>query len=516
MVPGRAILAAVVAFPILIASSPTLAEHGPGWPTVPLLQRLAQLLDVEEVDLEDQPELPRGFLIDPTEEAACFRAPGENVRLFKAGEHSSGVLVGDETHTHTLYFYYPVLNDSKQAARGFYAEMFEHLLPDWEGAATWYTDSLREAWEATGRAMIDPSVSYNETIARHAEGDVHLATFGVPPDIIFYRVTSRPECEKVSPFLLASPREVPKGQAQRQTTQELGQLLLNYVHPMPVDVSATPILLGTAYANNRHGERRPTLRFDPPGVEADMRDWIDQQVATDRYASTLEAISADWGYTSHFIHLIEQPRLPVEADGEAYLLVVEKLTSAVLGPLANGLSFAPMNAEALVFAAEMPPLLPETPVPSDTFFAGSDIVDYGNRLPELPEAAQSCGIEIPCGQRPFYLATDVSDTPVHLGGLYLYFGGHSGDRPGYYEVRVEGMTVVATDRESGEEAVLDLAAWARAQGNFDGPAGGRVFKSPKLAFELGGKRHVLVIQGTTLNREKGKVESLSGQLFTTH
>jgi len=96
MMPGRAILAAIFALPILIASSPALAEHGPGWATEPLLQRLAQLLDVEQVDLEDQPELPRGFLIDPTEEAACFQAPGESARLFKAGEHSSGVLVGDE------------------------------------------------------------------------------------------------------------------------------------------------------------------------------------------------------------------------------------------------------------------------------------------------------------------------------------------------------------------------------------------------------------------------------------
>ena len=79
--------------------------------------------------------------------------------------------------------------------------------------------------------MIDPSVSHNETIARHAEGDIRLATFGVPPDIIFYRITSRPECEKVSPFLLASPREIPRNGAERQTTQEWGQLLFELRAP---------------------------------------------------------------------------------------------------------------------------------------------------------------------------------------------------------------------------------------------------------------------------------------------
>ena len=46
-----------------------------------------------------------------------------------------------------------------------------------------------------------------------------------------------------------------------------------------------------------------------------MRDWIDRQVATHRMGTTLEAVSADWGYTSHFIHLIEQPALPVVAGG---------------------------------------------------------------------------------------------------------------------------------------------------------------------------------------------------------
>ena len=142
MVPGRAILVAVAAFPILIASSPTLAEHGPGWPTVPLLQRLAQLLDVEEVDLEDQPELPRGFLIDPTEEAVCFRAPGAKMcgcsRRASTQVASSSETRRTPTRSTSIT---PCSTISEQAARGFYAEMFEHLLPDWEGAVTWYTDS---------------------------------------------------------------------------------------------------------------------------------------------------------------------------------------------------------------------------------------------------------------------------------------------------------------------------------------------------------------------------------------
>jgi hypothetical protein len=510
----KLVLAAAAVFPIVAGSSVASDEAHPGWPTAPLLEQMARL-GVNELALTDEAQLPGQFLFDPTEEAACFLAAGEKVRAFKVGEHSSGVLIGDDERTHTLYFYYPVLNDREEAGKSFYPELFSHLMPDWEGASTWYGDSLGRSWQATGRAMIDPTVSHNEMIARHAEGDVRLATFGVPPDIVFYRVTSRPECEKISPFLLASPREISRNEALRQPAQKGGQLLLSYVHPEPVDVSATPVLLGTVYARNRHGGSKPTLSFEPPGVEVDMAPWINRQVVTERYASTLDAVTADWGYTSHFVHLIAEPALPIDVDGEAHLLVFEALSAEVRGPLANGLIFTPMNAEAVLFAAKSPAGPSETPVPSDTSFMSVDMVEYRNQLPELPEASVSCGIEIPCGQRPFYLPVDVSATPIHLGRLHLYYGGHSGDRPGYYEVRVEGMKVMARDRETGEEAVLDFAGWTAEQDNFEGPPGGRTITAPALTFAMKGKRHVLVVESATFDRAgDGEVNHLTGQLFS--
>lgn len=497
MIAGiRQLLTAIILLTAALLNRTASAQEHPGWSRAEFLSHAADLLGIGTPEIKDVDEFPRGILIDPTEEATCFLREGERASYFAAGEFSSVVLIGNGERIHTLWFYFPILNvRDTDAAFAFYRGIFDHLLPEWTAGGDWAEQSLSASWEPAGRAFIDPTISIDDTIARHTEGGVRLATWGVPPDLVFYRITARAECEKISPFLLASPREIPKDEAVHNLDQDWGQLLLNNIYPQPVDVSATPILLGSAHFGGGLGTNSANVSFDMlPDTEIDLTAWIDRQVINQRFGSTNEAIRDVWGYTSHFIHLISDPDLAVVAGGEPHLLVIEKLSAEVTGSLEEGLAYSVLNAEAVIFASSVPPARDKEPVAPEMYVEGADVVIYGNENPA---------------------PIDVSATPIHLGRMHLYAGGHSADRPGFYEVSVAGMAVIAEDRASGARAELDMAAWAAGQGNLDGPPGARPITDPLVRFEMAGKQHVLVVQGITLDRDgEGTVDSLTGQLFS--
>ncbi len=475
---------------LMVALMPYAArgQDGSGWPTEALISQISTLVG-GKIEVQPGNGLPPNLLIDPTEEQACFFRPGDSVRYVQHGDAGTAILIGDDRNTHTIQFYYPVVTVSgNEKAPEFYHGIFRYLFPHWAGAGEWPMKSLGDSWTATGQAMVDPTISIDQTIARHTEGKVRLATNGVPPDVAWLRVTARTECEKISPYLLASPREPLKTKEFYRPSSQ-AQLLLTYIHPVPVDVSATPFLLGSS-SSVRKGALSTRVTFEYPDVEFDTADWVDRQATGKRYASTSAAIKEFWGYQDMHLHLIREPAIPITIDGSPGLAVIEKLNSWARNPPKGPVRVEPFDVEAVFFSAS-PQDRPSVTAPDITFGDG-DAVLFNQGPP----------------------AVDVSDTPVYLGRMHLYYPGHSGDKPGYYAVEPEGLGLSLHDRQSSAETRIDLSQWVSSNGVESASIGGHLMTDPVIGFEFKGKSHALVLESITLDREvAGRVMSMTSHLF---
>ncbi len=104
------------------------------------------------------------------------------------------VMAGRDENVDSLRVTVPVANYSQpQSDRVFanLAGLFRRLYPDWPDAAKWPTVSLLEAWQnVTKRASADPA----DQIIRKEINGITNATFGIPPDIVVYTVTTRDQC----------------------------------------------------------------------------------------------------------------------------------------------------------------------------------------------------------------------------------------------------------------------------------------------------------------------------------
>lgn len=484
----RPSIALLSVFMVALMSCAARGQDGSGWPTEALITQISTLAGGKtEVQSGNGP--PRNLLIDPTEEQACFLRPGDTVRYVQHGDAGTAVLIGDDRITHTIQFYYPVVTVSgNDDAPEFYRGIFRYLLPRWAGAEEWPLKSVSDSWNITGQAMVDPSISIDQTIARHSEGNVRLATNGVPPDVAWLRVTTRSECEKVSPYLLASPREPLKTKEFYRPSSQ-AQLLLTYIHPVPVDVSAAPFLLGSS-RSGRDGAVGTTVTFEYPGVAVDTADWIDLQAKGERYASTTAAVEEFWGYQHMHLHLIREPAIPTKIGEGRGLAVIEKLNSWARKSTKGVLSIEPFDVEAVFFSAttqDRPSVAAQ-----DITFGGGDFVQF-DRGPH---------------------SVDVSDTPIYLGRMHLYYPGHSGDKPGFYAIEPDGLGLSVHDRLSSAEARIDFSRWASSNGVDSASIGGHLMTDPVIAFELKGKSHALVLESIMLDREgAGRVMFMTGHLF---
>jgi hypothetical protein len=122
---------------------------------------------------------------------AVWIASNESIQLSMA-------MAGRNDSIHTVRVYVPVVNYSyEQSDRVFGAlsALFKTIYPDWSEAEEWPQKSLTNAWEMhpflyKGPPLRDP----NDVIIKKNIDGIISATFGVPPDLVFYTVTARPIC----------------------------------------------------------------------------------------------------------------------------------------------------------------------------------------------------------------------------------------------------------------------------------------------------------------------------------
>jgi len=113
---------------------------------------------------------------------------------------------GDRVHT--IRIYVPVVSfRDKQAAEQVFANLsnlFARTYPAWPSAKNWPKDSLGRTWNANPLLTNMPVRDSNDLIPKTSIDGITSATFGVPPDLVIYTITTRPECvpdtHKFDPF----------------------------------------------------------------------------------------------------------------------------------------------------------------------------------------------------------------------------------------------------------------------------------------------------------------------------
>jgi hypothetical protein len=476
------------------------AQEHDGWPTDPLVAKAIELLGSENFLEQAGVELPSMMLLDPTEEASCFVGPQDRVRAFAAGDFSSVLLIGNERSIHTLWFYFPILGvRDAEAAFAFYDGLLTYLFPGWSGADGWALQSLQRSWEAGAAAFQDPTISLDAMIARDTHGGVRLAGWGVPPDIMTYRITARAHCEKVSAELLASPRRVPRVEAERNRTQESAQLLLNYLHPQPIDMSETPIYLGPLSGFRSQRSSDVTVRLESGSYLGDkllvLDPWIESQ-ADASFATTQDFLAEGWGYEPHFLLLIQHPLLWIEHDDGRYRALIDHLSVDVAGSIDGPYSYQPSSLRGGLFATSTPVLaIPEQRLDPP----------YMN----LNEGRIGYGVE---GRAA---AVNISATPLHVGEL----SGSDGTFrvPAPLEGTMEGLVITLRDLAANESASIDLTPWlAQQTGTAPAPNRLRSISHPVIDFLLGSRRYRLVVETATFEEVSGTAQSIdlfAGRLF---
>lgn len=109
---------------------------------------------------------------------------------------------------HTIRIYVPVVSyRDKQAADRVFANLsslFARTYPNWPAAKDWPKESLGKSWNAHPSLTNKPVRDSNDLIAKTTIDGITSATFGVPPDLVIYTLTVRPECvpdtRKSDPF----------------------------------------------------------------------------------------------------------------------------------------------------------------------------------------------------------------------------------------------------------------------------------------------------------------------------
>lgn len=478
----------------LTASAASAQE---GWSREDIVSHAERLLGAQ-VQLTDVEALPPNlFLLDPTEEASCFVRPGEAISVFPAGEFAQIAIIGNDDGIHTVWTYFPIVGvPDTEAAFVFFKGFFESLLPGWPQAATWAETSLGDAWGPAAAAYRDPMISYNETIARTSVGGVSLATSGVPPDLVIYRMTVRQECEKVSDYLLAKPRRALCDPNVIYPEDARRQVLLYHTRPKPIDRSETPFFLGYVSAQTFQSEE---LDLDlPAGLEGDAglnwSEWIPRQVQGE--LALEQIVSEDWSCASHFTYLISAPDIGPQHPSP-WLLSVETV-SAYAARAAGEISYAPNRVSALVFSKSAPAVPPRPPSLEPPYLS----VREGDLVFETEGDATP---------------VNIGDVPIQLGQIFIGFGQTKFPEHLPIDGRIDGLLLSLTSRSTGASATADLGVWLERQtGVAPAPDRARPISDPSLDFELDGRRFRLVLSAADFEVANGNVShatSLVGYLF---
>jgi hypothetical protein len=105
---------------------------------------------------------------------------------------------GRGEQVHSLRATLPVVNYSEANAHRileFISLLFMKTYPNWDGAKLWHQESAARTWQAWSRVVDDHDASAQaDLIAVHRQDGITAASFGVPPDVIIYTITTRERC----------------------------------------------------------------------------------------------------------------------------------------------------------------------------------------------------------------------------------------------------------------------------------------------------------------------------------
>lgn len=107
------------------------------------------------------------------------------------------VMAGNGEHIHSLRVTVPVVNYSEAQNKRVFdtlGALFKRIYPGWADAEKWPQDSLRDAWSKSPLVTRVAPANSNDQIVRKTLDGVTSATFGVPPDIVVYTVTTLDKC----------------------------------------------------------------------------------------------------------------------------------------------------------------------------------------------------------------------------------------------------------------------------------------------------------------------------------
>jgi hypothetical protein len=186
--------ASLIVLATVLANGQVVAANEAGWSRSEFVAKVERLWG--QGDLE-----PEVLKLDRSDlhSRSCFANEDDTVWDLKAGpETVSGpltrmALVGDGDSIHTISVYFPIVSAAghSDTAIKVLNGIFQYLAPGWADASTWTETSLVESWEIVAnvmdkrRTVTGPEEAFVEVDV----GDLHLETFGVPPDFVQYGIT---------------------------------------------------------------------------------------------------------------------------------------------------------------------------------------------------------------------------------------------------------------------------------------------------------------------------------------
>jgi hypothetical protein len=125
-------------------------------------------------------------------------APGDELTLANNPKIPLTVfLAGKGENIHSIRIVAPVVNYSNEQSERVFkilSSLFTKIYPSWPDAAQWPQDSLSKSWNISPLVTKKMPADADDQIIRKEIDGVTSATFGVPPDIVVYSITSRPQC----------------------------------------------------------------------------------------------------------------------------------------------------------------------------------------------------------------------------------------------------------------------------------------------------------------------------------
>jgi hypothetical protein len=186
-------LALVAVFASLMAAQPVQNARAAGFLPLTRTQIVGLIAGAE----------PRGAVEVKTVDAKKTRpaeafAPGDELSVVRNSKFELGIfLAGKGENIHSIRILVPVVGYSREQADQVFkmlSSLFVKIYPSWPDAAKWPKDSLSKSWSISPLMTGKTPANTDDLIIRHETGGVTSATFGVPPDIVVYSITTHAEC----------------------------------------------------------------------------------------------------------------------------------------------------------------------------------------------------------------------------------------------------------------------------------------------------------------------------------